>query len=106
MEDFVVIPNSERGEFLKIMEENVILRGLLGNSSKDCPYCGLPAKDQGRCAYGFPGCPRADDQSLGEYFVAGYERDMLKEEVSRLKELCREPQDFVEEPFPGLSQIY
>lgn len=44
--------------------ENNTLRGLVANSALDCVYCGLPAAEQNRCASGFPGCARADDQAL------------------------------------------
>lgn len=67
-------PPTESGEQLAALQkENNTLRGLLGNSAKDCVYCGLPAKDQAKCKSGFPGCARADDQSLSEHFAAGYD---------------------------------
>jgi hypothetical protein len=75
------------------LKENNVLRGLLGNSSKPCTYCGLAAEDQAKCAAGFPGCSRADDQSLSEYFAAGWhlkqaeaERDKARAMVSVARE--------------------
>src|SRR3972149_3352988 len=67
-------------ELTELRKENNTLRGLLGNSAKDCQYCGLPAAEQGRCKSGFPGCSRADDQQLGEYFAAGYALQCCEEE--------------------------
>lgn len=74
----------------EVEKENNCLRGLLGNSSKDCPYCGLPAKEQGRCERGFPGCSRADDQQLGEYFVAGYEQTQALATIVALEAKVKE----------------
>lgn len=48
--------------------ENDYLRALVGNSDKSCIYCGLGSEDQGKCAFGFPGCSRADDQMLCRNF--------------------------------------
>lgn len=44
--------------------ENDRLRRLLAESPADCPYCKLPADRMGECAYGFPGCARADDMCI------------------------------------------
>lgn len=68
-----------------IYEENNTLRGLLGNSSKDCPYCGLPASEQGRCSYGFPGCKRADDQLLYQGFADSYRVDVLEKQIQVMR---------------------
>lgn len=67
-------------------KENDTLRGLLGNSAKDCVYCGLPATDQAKCRYGFPGCSRADDQMLNKHFADGYRADCAEQEVKRLRD--------------------
>src|SRR3990167_4417848 len=72
-------------ELTGLRKENDTLRGLLGNSAKDCQYCGLPAAEQGRCKLGFPGCSRSDDQQLGKYFAAGYALDAASETIERLK---------------------
>lgn len=63
-----------------LKQDNDNLRGLLGSSAKDCPYCGLPAIDQAKCSKGFPGCSRADDQMLFKHFSAAYELAQLKGE--------------------------
>lgn len=74
-------------------KDNDVLRGLLGNSAKDCPYCGLPAAEQAKCGRGFPGCARADDQQLSHHFADGYfakeyerERDAALANVAMLRE--------------------
>jgi len=67
-------------ELAAVKKENDTLRGLLGNSAKPCPYCGLASEDQGLCQYGFPGCMRADDQQLGKYFSDGYRADEYEKE--------------------------
>src|SRR3990167_773928 len=72
-------------ELTGLRKENDTLRGLLGNSAKDCQYCGLPAAEQGRCKQGFPGCSRADDQQLGEYFAAGYGLECCEKELTELR---------------------
>lgn len=59
-------------QIAELIQENNVLRALLGNSSKPCPYCNLPAHKQAECPAGFPGCSRADDQLLSEHFAAGY----------------------------------
>ena len=59
-------------EIGRLKKENDTLRGLLGNSAKPCPYCGLAAEDQAKCASGFPGCARADDQQLSSHFADAY----------------------------------
>ena len=68
-----------------MQKENNTLRGLLGNSAKPCPYCGLAAEDQGKCALGFPGCPRADDQQLSKHFADGYRADETEKENAALQ---------------------
>jgi len=74
-------------------KDNDVLRGLLGNSAKDCPYCGLPAAEQAKCGRGFPGCARADDQQLSQHFADGYfakeyerERDTALANIAMLRE--------------------
>jgi hypothetical protein len=62
-------------------KENDTFRGLLGNSSKPCTYCGLAAADQAKCTRGFPGCARADDQLLSEHFAAGYDAELTRKEL-------------------------
>lgn len=59
-----------KSEIERLTRENESLRGLLGNSAKDCPYCGLPALAQAKCKSGFPGCARADDQMLSPHYEA------------------------------------
>ena len=73
-------------ELTGLRKENDTLRGLLGNSSKDCQYCGLPASEQGKCKSGFPGCSRAGDQQLGEYFATGYALECCEKELAQAKE--------------------
>lgn len=51
-------------ELQRLRAENDRLRRLLAESPADCPYCKLPADRMGECAYGFPGCARADDMCL------------------------------------------
>jgi hypothetical protein len=68
----------------ELENENNTLRGLLGNSAKPCPYCGLAAEDQGMCSRGFPGCARADDQMLSKHFADAY---ALQQAEARIKEL-------------------
>jgi hypothetical protein len=70
-------------------DENAELRGLLGNSALPCPYCGLPAEEQARCAYGFPGCSRADDQMLSRHFADGWRADQYEKENAKLREALR-----------------
>ena len=83
--------DADRAEELE--KENDVLRGLLGNSAKDCPYYGLPAKDQGRCDRGFPGCARADDQQLHQFFADNYRAEMCEKEVSDLRAKLDEAQN-------------
>jgi hypothetical protein len=45
----------------QLSTDNDTLRIIISKSDIDCIYCGLPKKDMGKCAYGFPGCGRADD---------------------------------------------
>lgn len=73
---------AERDEARK---ENDTLRGLLGNSAKPCVYCGLPAEDQAKCAHGFPGCARSDDQMLSKHFAAGYHAEVAEARVAELE---------------------
>ncbi len=65
--------------------ENNTLRALLGNSAKPCTYCGLPAEDQGKCQYGFPGCMRADDQQLSKHFADGWAAEHYTKENVALR---------------------
>lgn len=89
----VVLENGDlRKRLAEVEAENATLRGLLGNSAKPCPYCGLAAEDQAKCARGFPGCARADDQMLSKHFADAYradcaeaERDALKEDAERYR---------------------
>lgn len=79
------IPDTIRDELRRLRAENDTLRGLLGNSSKDCVYCGLPAAEQAKCAHGFPGCPRGDDQMLSKHFADGYWLEQQEKELVRLR---------------------
>ena len=72
-------------EVERIVKENDTLRGLLGNSAKPCPYCGLAAEDQSKCASGFPGCARADDQMLSKHFADTYRADQAEAELAKVK---------------------
>ena len=65
-------------EISRLRRENDYLRALCGNSDKACVYCGLGAEEQGRCAHGFPGCARGDDQMLCREVGAAMERDALR----------------------------
>jgi len=69
--------------------ENDYLRAQVGHSEKDCNYCGLGKLEQGKCANGFPGCARMDDQMLcgGIYDLADKASKIkeLEAEVARLK---------------------
>lgn len=76
-----------KSQLESLQKENDTLRGLLGNSSKPCPYCGLAAEDQIKCALGFPGCSRADDQMLGRYFADAYCLQELEKDVAELLKL-------------------
>jgi hypothetical protein len=71
----------------ELQKENDTLRGLLGSSSKPCVYCNLPAAEQIKCAHGFPGCMRADDQMLGKYFFDGYRAMELEAEMTAIHHL-------------------
>jgi hypothetical protein len=51
-----------REENSKLAKENDKLRGIIAWSALPCIYCSLPLGEQGKCASGFPGCARADDQ--------------------------------------------
>ena len=68
----------------RIKKENDTLRGLLGNSAKPCPYCGLAAEDQAKCPRGFPGCSRADDQMLSKHFADTYVAEQAEKDVVKL----------------------
>ena len=81
-------------ELTELRKENDTLRGLLGNSAKDCQYCGLPAAEQGKCKLGFPGCSRADDQQLGKYFAAGYALECCEKELTELRQ-AKESLDYL-----------
>lgn len=73
-------------ENARLMAENDTLRGLLGNSALPCPYCGLAAEDQSKCARGFPGCARADDQMLSKHFADGYRAERAEAELTKLRQ--------------------
>lgn len=83
-------------ELARVKKENDTLRGLLGNSAKDCVYCGLPAAEQGKCARGFPGCARADDQILSQHFADGWRAEELEKELARVKELLRDARHMID----------
>ncbi len=70
----------------ELERENEKLRGLLGNSALPCTYCGLPADRQAECRYGFPGCPRGDDQMLSQHFADGYKAECCEKENAHLRE--------------------
>ncbi len=57
--------SDKQEEIEKLRVENTALRSILAFSNVPCIYCGLSLSDQGKCAFGFPGCARADDQLLG-----------------------------------------
>jgi hypothetical protein len=69
----------------RLSRENDFLRARAGNDAKSCAYCGLGADEQGKCELGFPGCSRADDQSLCREVGVAMERDTLRTEVERLR---------------------
>lgn len=73
-------------ELTALRSENDTLRALLGNSALPCQYCGLPAEDQAKCASGFPGCSRADDQALSQHFADGYLAACARAELAAAKE--------------------
>lgn len=75
-----------RGRVAELSKENDFLRAVVGNSDKACVYCGLGADEQGKCASGFPGCSRGDDQMLCREVGVALERDELRAEVERLAE--------------------
>ena len=72
-------------EVERVAKENDTLRGLLGNSAKPCPYCGLAAEDQAKCASGFPGCARADDQMLSKPFADVYRAELAEAELAKVR---------------------
>ena len=55
----VLAPPSISG-FSVEAQENATLRCIIAYSDLPCLYCGLQASEMGKCAYGFPGCGRAD----------------------------------------------
>lgn len=78
----------------RLRRENDFLRALTSNSDKACVYCGLGSEEQHRCASGFPGCARADDQQLCRCIFEGMRADEYEQRWnntqalrSRLKEL-------------------
>lgn len=71
-------------QIAQLTRENDFLRAVIGNSAKECMYCGLGAEDQARCQSGFPGCDRADDQMLCRNAAVGYERDCLRAELRKI----------------------
>lgn len=73
-------------ENARLRADNDTLRGLLGNSALPCPYCGLAAEDQSKCARGFPGCARADDQMLSKHFADGYRAERAEAELAKLRQ--------------------
>lgn len=75
----------EMNEIETLRAENDTLRGLLGNSALPCTYCGLPAAEQAKCQYGFPGCSRADDQMLSQHFGDSYRADESEKECLTLR---------------------
>lgn len=74
--------SAAQAEIERLREENNTLRGLLGNSAKPCPYCGLAAEDQSKCDRGFPGCARADDQMLSQHFADAYHAEQAERELA------------------------
>ena len=81
----------------RVEKENNTLRGLLGNSSKPCPYCGLAAEDQAKCIRGFPGCARADDQQLSKHFADAYYLEMSEKELTQTKGKLARKQAVIDE---------
>ena len=75
-------------EIGRLKKENDTLRGLLGNSAKPCPYCGLAAEDQAKCASGFPGCARADDQQLSSHFADAYRAERAEAALAESERKC------------------
>lgn len=65
-----------------LARENDRLCALLGSSAKDCMYCGLPATEQAKCARGFPGCARADDQMLSAQFADGWRAEQAEQQLA------------------------
>lgn len=72
-----------------LSKENDFLRAVTGNSDKACVYCGLGADEQGKCASGFPGCARTDDQQLCRELGVAMERDALAARVKVLEEALK-----------------
>lgn len=60
----IVVPVVKAEDYETLQRENDLLRKKLADSAEPCIYCGLPANEQAKCAHGFPGCARADDQLL------------------------------------------
>lgn len=62
----VIIKDSKEAhaKLVQLTEENNKLRGILAWSAAPCIYCNLPLGDQSKCASGFPGCARVDDQMV------------------------------------------
>lgn len=75
---------AERDETIKkLTTENTNLRAALAFSKEPCVYCTLPAEEQSKCAHGFPGCARADDQMGCPHFAGGLAHDSLSEAVMK-----------------------
>lgn len=58
----------ERNMRAEVSTENDRLRELLASSDADCAYCNLPWAEWSKCASGWPGCARSDDQIAGTGF--------------------------------------
>jgi hypothetical protein len=80
-ENLAPIPTPE-SEVDQLRRENNTLRALLPKLGAPCVYCGFT--EIGKCHYGFPGCPQADDILCGDEQVA---MDLLKENRDLKKEL-------------------
>jgi hypothetical protein len=99
---------SVRAENVALRKENDFLRAHSGTSAKACVYCGLGANEQGKCASGFPGCDRADDQMLCREAGVAMERDELLEANAALRRVLIEVRAWRRtgmglEPLPALD---
>lgn len=72
--------------YFAAVEENTRLRAALANSKDPCVYCQLPKEEMAKCAFGFPGCGRADDMTGCPEFGASLSEYNLRAENQHLKE--------------------
>jgi len=72
-------------EHRALLAENTALRSALANSPGACVYCQLPANEMNRCAFGFPGCGRADDmQGCPHFGTSEIPEDIQEQHVALL----------------------